>query len=140
MIFVTLILQLIGGWLLADLLSGLVRWADARFHPIPFAGSALVMLSTFVIGGLALWAFGVHLWLLVTMFGCILAGKAQQWADDPRSAPVWAPALQRARILNHPYRSLISPENDWCMLSGLLNPVLRLVRFWPALDKLTGAK
>ena len=134
------LLQILAGWLLADFLSGVFRWYDNRFERLPFGGPALVLLATFVIGGLLLWLLGVHAWILTAMFGCLMARSAQGWADNFRNAPAWVPPLQKLRLLKHPFQQLDAPEREWCMLTGWLNPVLKLVGFWYWLDKLTKAK
>jgi ubiquitin-conjugating enzyme E2 variant len=137
MIFLTFALQLLGGWLLADFISGVVRWLDDRFEPIPFRGPALVMLATFVGGGLSLGLLGVHPWILATMFGCLMASKAQSWADDAMAGPAWVLVLHATLLLKRPYKTPVAPELDYCMLTGWLNPILRKVRFWQILDTMT---
>ncbi|MDZ4307558.1 fatty acid desaturase CarF family protein [Allopontixanthobacter sp.] len=127
----SLFLQLLLGWLLADFLSGVLHWVEDRFGPgrehwpligrLIFAPNLLhhVDPTAFtragfldrnwttwaVVAPLAcalLWLFGSHPWIWAAAAGGAAANEVHAWAHRRTLAPGWATVLQRAGFIQSP--------------------------------------
>lgn len=115
------------GWLLADLISGVVHWAEDRFghadwpvlgalviapnrhhHAQPLAftrGQGFLRrnstnIAASLIGGGLLWViFGPSLLLAVLVFAGCIANQVHFWAHCPERAPAPVRLLQRLGLL-----------------------------------------
>jgi ubiquitin-conjugating enzyme E2 variant len=103
----------------------------------------LLLIGGAIVGGAA-WA-GVltwHVWLFVLI--SVNANQVHKWAHMTRAevGPIVA-FLQDCWILQTPHQHALhhtDPKNThYCPITNLLNPVLELIRFWPALEALVQA-
>lgn len=121
--------QLLFGWLLADLISGILHWLEDRILPegIPLLDSQVVQPNrlhhidpmaftrfgflyrngtTFAavafIGAPLLWCFGLSFWLATALLGGAFANQIHYWAHKPGIAPKWVRTMQLTGILQSP--------------------------------------
>ena len=146
-----LLVSAILGWLLADLLSGLVHWALDRFgsESTPFLGPVLIRpfrehhddpramtRHDFVetngasaLGGSFLLLFNSEI-LLFTALGVLAANQCHKWAHA-RSVPAIVGAAQRLRLILPPAahrRHHAAPhDRHFCTLSGWCNRSLDFI-------------
>jgi ubiquitin-conjugating enzyme E2 variant len=139
------------GWIIADLLSGLVHWALDRFgsEKTPFFGPVLIRpfrehhddpramtLHDFVetngasaLGGSFLLLFESEI-LLFTALGVLAANQCHKWAHA-RSVPAIVRAAQRLRLILPPAahrRHHAAPhDRHFCTLSGWCNRPLDFI-------------
>ncbi|MEL7784060.1 fatty acid desaturase CarF family protein [Citromicrobium bathyomarinum] len=124
----SIIAQLLLGWLLADFLSGLVHWAEDRFgrgrehwpligplvfapnllhheRPLDFTRASFVgrNWTTWIVANaialLLLLAFGPQWWLLSGWIGGMMANEVHAWSHKPEMTPEWAKPLQRLGLI-----------------------------------------
>ena len=75
-------------------------------------------------------------WFLAALIGCVvITNQAHQWAhmSDP---PMVARLLQRTFLLSpdsHRVHHVAPHDQNYCITSGMLNPLLTRVDFWPKL-------
>lgn len=129
--FPIILLQLAFGWLLADLLSGVLHWLEDRFGPgrehWPFLGSQIFapnirhhshptefLLSGFIGRNWTTWAavapialalvlvFGLQPWIISAVIGGAMANEIHAWAHRKTMAPRWALPLQRIGLIQSP--------------------------------------
>lgn len=127
----SLIAQLLAGWLLADFLSGVLHWAEDRFGPgrehWPLIGSQVFAPNLLhyvaplaftragfvtrnwttwvVVAPLALallWLFGSQVWIWSAAAGGAIANEVHAWAHKRTHAPGWAVWLQRTGLIQSP--------------------------------------
>ena len=78
-------------------------------------------------------------WFLLVLTGFIvITNQAHKWAhlDEP---PVFARLLQKGLLLspeNHRLHHIAPYDRNYCITSGVLNPLLNHIGFWPWLLKL----
>lgn len=147
--FPGLLLAALCGWLIADLLSGLVHWALDRFgsERTPFLGPVLIRPfrehhadalamtrhdfvetnGTAALGGCVLLSFGIifsSALLFFTALGALAANQCHKWAHA-RSAPALVRLAQRLRLILPPEahrRHHAAPhDRHFCTASGWLN-------------------
>lgn len=143
--FLELLLAALCGWLIADLLSGLVHWALDRFgdEQTPFIGPILIRpfrehhedatamtRHDFVetngasaLGASALFLFDNEV-LFFTALGLLAANQCHKWAHQ-RSAPALVRGAQRLRLILPPEahrRHHAAPhDRHYCTASGWMN-------------------
>lgn len=121
--------QLLFGWLLADILSGVLHWLEDRILPegIPILDEQIVQpnrmhhaepleftrfgflhrngttwAATALIGGPLLWVLGPSLWLAIALLGGGFANQIHYWAHLPAAAPIWVRTAQLTGALQSP--------------------------------------
>jgi plasmanylethanolamine desaturase len=149
--FLQLGLCAVAGWLIADLLSGLVHWALDRFgsESTPFFGPVLIRAfrehhhdpramtrhdfvetnGASALGGSFLLSFNSEI-LLFTALGVLAANQCHKWAHA-RSVPAIVGAAQRLRLILPPAahrRHHAAPhDRHFCTLSGWCNRPLDFI-------------
>ncbi|MBD3728760.1 MAG: sterol desaturase family protein [Sphingomonadales bacterium] len=120
-----IVLEVLGGWLLADFLSGFLHWVEDRYgreswpligkkvigpnrqhhsEPLAFTRTDPITrnwsaaLASFVLAMPLLLLFGPHLWLVVAFIGGCIANEVHYWAHLPHRAPGIVQALQVAGL------------------------------------------
>lgn len=124
-----LMVELLAGWLLADLLSGLLHWLEDRYgrehwpvlgnqviapnrlhHSRPLAFTRGTFLSrngttivaTAIIAVPLFAAFGAQPWLIAATIGGAMANQVHFWAHRPSHRPAIVSLLQEAGFLQSP--------------------------------------
>ncbi len=152
-----LALQLLMGWLLADLLSGLLHWWQDQVltennrlfgwlkppsilhHAKPLA----FMEGGFWLRNWASWAAagivglvlfvlaGLSPFMVAVMIGIAISTQAHYWAHRPSLAPSVVRMLQKTGILQsakgHARHHRPPQANSYCILTDWLNPILNKV-------------
>ena len=160
--FLYVILQIIGGLLLADFLSGLIHyWLDKHADPNSFAMKTNAMHHerpndflglTFIdrnrvmitIGALfivaVVWLDLISPFTLSLAFFGILSNEFHAMShrsDNPKVIR----ALQRIGLIcsrkQHAQHHR-GYEVSFCIITSWLNPILERIKFWRCLDKITG--
>ncbi len=163
---IALVGQIIVGWLLADLVSGMLHWVEDRILPdgLPLIDRAIVQPNrlhhadpmAFVSGSLldrngttwaatlvillpALFAFGPAPWLIAAGIGGAMASQVHYWAHRPPPSKSWLAALQLTGVIQSPMahaRHHRAETSHFCILTGLLNPLLDRSNVWTGLERL----
>jgi ubiquitin-conjugating enzyme E2 variant len=154
------------GWLLADLIAGVVHWledrvlsprlpglrsiiAAQRLHhasPQAFAAGGLIARNgtTWAAAGVVsiVWAiaFGLSVTWAVATLGGLLASQAHFYAHCPRHAGPIVRVLQDVGLLqsakHHAAHHRPPHATRYCPLTDLLNPVLDALGVWTRLEQL----
>ena len=83
--------------------------------------------------------FHLATFLLVLVGFVIVTNEAHKWTHMP-TVPRWLQWLQRHHVIlrpeNHRLHHTAPYDSNYCITSGVLNPVLERVGFWPRLLRL----
>lgn len=120
-----LFLQILFGWLLADLLSGVLHWLEDNFgnpdwpligawviapnrqhhdRPLAFTGGGFVSRNSTTVAAVLVFAcplyliFGPAPWLLAATLGGLLTNQVHYWAHTRRHVPALVRAFQSVGI------------------------------------------
>ena len=164
MSFSDLALQLLAGWLIADLLSGVVHWledrvlcvglpvlgrhvvAPNRLHHLDPAAflrqsvwsrNSTTWLTTLAIAAAWLWTAGFSFIWLAALVGGLVVTEVHVRAHRPTGSEMWA-TLQEIGVLQsrrqHWQHHRGAMDRRYCVLTGWLNPILDVLRVWERLE------
>lgn len=152
-----IVLELILGWLIADLFSGIVHWAGdsdslgntkvmkwlANFNTDHHAQPLAIVSERFVQRNISSWIgtsiistvwFLIFGWspILITMIlGGLMVSEVHRWAHVPSKAPEIVKMIQKTGIFQSPKHHALHhrPPHNWrfCLLTNFVNPVLDLI-------------
>lgn len=155
----------LSAWLAADLLTGAVHWIEDRYGDPdwPVLGPHVIRpnilhhrdQTAFLAGGWLWrnWTALLPAWtaaVVLAWCGCWWAAAVAGFAGLGNEVHAWSHrrcsrgvrALQLAGLLASPedhQRHHRRPfSTDFCVMSGLLNPLLRAVDFWPRAEAIVG--
>ncbi len=121
--------SILAGWLLADLIAGIVHWWEDRIaspdwpllgkhvvipnrlhheQPMAFLAASVIernwttAAAAWLIGGALMMVFGPSILLGTAIVGGTVANEVHRYAHRPNDAPAWLHAAQRTGLLQSP--------------------------------------
>jgi hypothetical protein len=162
------ILQLLIGWLIADLFSGLLHWLEDRvlWSNIPLLGKYVVVpnrghhadpvaftrtsvwernsttwLAVVAIAAVWLLLFGFSLVLVGAFAGGLLVTEVHVRAHRKPDSRIWR-ILQEIGLVqsgrHHGQHHRGAMDRSYCILTGWLNPILDELRIWERIEHALG--